>query len=64
MPCGIESLFTEELWLQSYGCSVYKSNEKGHNVIQLGFFFFKKKGWFISSENQNSSLAKDSDVQF
>lgn len=63
MPCGIESLFTEELWLQSYGCSVYKSNEKGHNVIQL-LFFFKKKGWFISSENQNSSLAKDSDVQF
>lgn len=40
MPCGIESLFTEELWLQSYGCSVYKSNEKGHNVIQLFFLFF------------------------
>lgn len=42
MPCGIESLFTEELWLQSYGCSVYKSNEKGHNVIQL-LFFLKRK---------------------
>lgn len=60
MSCAAELLFIEELyelWLQC----VYKSNEAGQNVIKVKK---KKKGWLISSENQNSSWARDSDVQF
>lgn len=59
MSCGIESLFTEELrGVMVAVCT--KAMRKG----TMSFSFKKRKADLSHLKIKNSSLAKDSDVQF